>query len=210
MSFSCQLLAETAKLLFLSFTPSLFGPFSHSLNACSRLLPSSNQVVWGRCHRRSGMRGMRRLRERESERGCVCRNKTQISAVLSLLWKTISTSSKKKKKRIVTLHFNALNCNFYFSKNFDITFATWFFIMCLYILLIYILNFISQCSTSRQKWTFMSNSTLHIIKQKLSCLPQGGAECIQILGQFFVFSKNIWIVESVDFFHKYNIKLYKC
>ncbi len=23
----------------------------------------------------------------------------------------------------------------------------------------------------------------------------------------FVFSKNIWIVESVDFFHKYNIKL---
>lgn len=73
-----------------------FRPFSRSLNACSRLLPSSNQVVWGRCHRRSGMRGMRRLRESEGERGCVWgrvyRHQTQISAALSLLWKPVSAS----------------------------------------------------------------------------------------------------------------------
>lgn len=128
MIFSCQLLAETAKL-FVSLSPSnFFGPFSRSLNACSRLLPSSNQVVWGRCHRRRGMRGMRRLGERARERegvsgeGCA---DTKLKSVQRSLCcgRLFPSQSKKKQNKLCILLITTISQNMSFIYEMQLYFS---------------------------------------------------------------------------------------
>lgn len=164
MSFSCQLLAETAKLfvsLFhsLTFLGRSLTLWTHAPGCCPHQIKLCGADVTGavECEECGGSE-----RERESERVCLQEQNSNQCSGLSAVEDHFRLQ-KKKEKRIVTLHFNALYCNFISPRILDIK----IFIMCILYLANYICNFISQFSTPRQKWAFMGNSTLHTIKQTL-------------------------------------------
>lgn len=152
----------------LSLPHFFFWPFCCSLNACSRLLPSSNQVVWGRCHRRSGMRGMRRLgeraREREGVSGEGCADTKLKSVQRSLCCGRLFPPQSKKNKQIVhslNNDFICQNMSFVYEMQhyFSQCSSYWFYLG----ILCHKYFFVCVCVCKKWAFTFSSCSTLQTL-----------------------------------------------